>query len=41
MHLARATQQCGSHADLVAKVERAEAVASDAVLDELISQVML
>ncbi len=38
MHLARAAlSKCGSHADLVAKVERAEAVASDAVLDELIS----
>ena len=38
MHLARAAlKQRGCYADLVAKVERAEAVASDAVLDALIS----
>jgi pyruvate kinase len=38
MHLARsALKQRGCYADLVAKVERAEAVASDAVLDALIS----
>jgi pyruvate kinase len=38
MHLARsALKQRGCSADLVAKVERAEAVASDAVLDALIS----
>ena len=38
MHLARAAlKQRGCHADLVAKVERAESVASDTVLDALIS----
>ena len=38
IHLARAAlKQRGSNADLVAKIERAEAVASDAVLDSLIS----
>ena len=38
MHLARAALRArGSTADLVAKIERAEAVASDSVLDALIS----